>query len=166
VTSFLNSINLSKTLKSIAELFKYALVGFTNITIDILIINILSYTTGITSGKMLFIFNIIAFLFYSISGYILNTNFTFKGTACPKSYFQYASVLFFSMILNSLLLVILTRNNPLIALIPSEPNIIKLNHLWLSLSILVNSVVIGLLGFLINKFFVFNKKRHATISLN
>lgn len=151
--------NKLNTLKSIAELIKYALVGSTNIIIDILIINILSYTTGITSGKMLFIFNIIAFSIYSVSGYILNKNFTFKGTSRPKAYIQYASVLFFSMIFNSILLVLLTSYNPLITLIPNEPDIIKLNHLWLSLSILINSVVIGLLGFLINKFFIFNKKK-------
>ena len=151
--------NKLNTLKSIAELIKYALVGSTNIIIDILIINILSYTTGITSGKMLFVFNIIAFSIYSVSGYILNKNFTFKGTSRPKAYIQYASVLFFSMIFNSILLVLLTSYNPLITLIPNEPDIIKLNHLWLSLSILINSVVIGLLGFLINKFFIFNKKK-------
>jgi putative flippase GtrA len=151
--------NKHKTLKFIGELIKYALVGCTNVIIDILILNILSYTTGITSGKMLFVFNIIAFLVYSISGYILNENFTFKGISRPKAYFQYASVLFFSMIFNTLLLVVLTSYNPLIALIPNEPNIVKLNHLWLSLAILANSAVIGLLGFLINKFFVFNKKK-------
>ncbi|MEK6266090.1 MAG: GtrA family protein [Clostridium sp.] len=151
--------NKLKTLKFIGELIKYALVGCTNVIIDILILNILSYTTGITSGKTLFVFNIIAFLVYSISGYMLNENFTFKGIARPKAYFQYASILFFSMIFNSLLLVVLTSYNPLIALIPNEPNIVRLNHLWLSLVILTNSAVIGLLGFLINKFFVFNKKK-------
>ena len=151
--------NKHKTLKFIGELIKYALVGCTNVIIDILILNILSYTTGITNGKMLFVFNIIAFLVYSISGYILNKNFTFKEISRPKAYFQYASVLFFSMIFNTLLLVVLTSYNPLITLIPNEPNIVKLNHLWLSLAIITNSAVIGLLGFLINKFFVFNKKK-------
>jgi putative flippase GtrA len=151
--------NKLNKLKFLGELIKYALVGCTNVIIDILILNILSYTTGITSGKTLFIFSIIAFLVYSISGYILNKNFTFKGISRPKAYLQYASVLFFSMIFNSLLLILLTSHNPLIALIPNEPNIVKLNHLWLSLSVVTNSAVIGLLGFLINKFFVFNKKK-------
>jgi putative flippase GtrA len=151
--------NKLKTLKSIAELIKYSLVGSINILIDLLVMNILSFTTGITRGKVLFVFNIIAFSIYSVSGYILNKNFTFKGTPRPHAYFQYASVLFFSMILNSLMLVVLTCYNPLITLIPNETNIVKLNHLWLSLCILIDSIVIGLLGFLINKFFVFNKKK-------
>lgn len=151
--------NKFKTLKSTFELIKYGLVGSINVIVDILVMNTLSFITGITSGKVLFVFNIIAFSIYSVSGYILNKNFTFKGNPRHHAYFQYASVLFFSMILNSLMLVILTSYNPLITLIPNETNIVKLNHLWLSLCILIDSIVIGLLGFLINKFFVFNKKK-------
>jgi putative flippase GtrA len=148
-----------KTLQSLAELIKYALVGAINILIDITIINILSFTFSITSGKMLFIFNIISFLVYSFCGYHLNKQFTFSKISSEKAYFQYASVLFFSMILNSLMLVILTSKNPLIALMPSQTNIVRLNHIWLNISILVVSMAIGFLGFLVNKFFVFNKNK-------
>jgi putative flippase GtrA len=151
--------NKHKTLKSLAEFIKYALIGAINVVIDITIVNILSFATGITSGKMLFIFNIIAFLVYSICGYNLNNKFTFKKVSSEKAYFQYASVLFFSMILNSLMLVTLTSKNPLIAFFSNQTNIVSLNHLWLNIAILIDSMVIGLLGFLINKFFVFNKNK-------
>ena len=151
--------NKHKIMQSLAQFIKYALVGASNITIDIIILNILSYTTGITSGKMLFVFNIIAFSVYSICGYKLNKKFTFGETSCEKAYFQYASVLFFSMILNSFMLVLLTSNNPLIHHMPKHTNIHKLNHLWFNISILIDSMTIGLLGFLVNKFFVFNKKK-------
>jgi putative flippase GtrA len=151
--------NKHMTLNPAIQLIKYALVGATNIIIDVIILNILSYGTGITNGKMLFIFNIISFSVYSFSGYKLNKKFTFKETSPEKAYLKYASILFFSMILNSLMLVTLTSKNPLIALIPSITNIVKLNHLWLNISILIVSMFIGLLGFLINKFFVFNKKK-------
>ena len=151
--------NKHKTLKSINEFIKYALVGAINIAIDITIINILSFATGITKGNMLFIFNIIAFLVYSICGYYLNKRFTFRKISSEKAYFQYASVLFFSMILNSLMLVILTSKNPLIAFMPKETSIVSINHLWMNIAILIDSMVIGFLGFLINKFFVFNKNK-------
>lgn len=151
--------NKHKTLQSITEFIKYALVGAGNILIEITIINILSYATGITSGKMLFIFNIIAFLAYSISGYHLNKKFTFRKITSEKAYFQYASVLFFSMILNSLMLVILTSKNPLLSFMHGQADIVSLNHLWMNIAILIDSMVIGFLGFLINKFFVFNKNK-------
>ncbi|MFT5873582.1 MAG: putative flippase GtrA [Clostridium sp.] len=151
--------NKHKTLQSLTQFIRYALVGATNVMIDVTILNILSYTTGITHGRMLFVFNFIAFCVYSICGYKLNTKFTFRETSETKAYFKYASVLFFSMISNSFMLVILTSRNPLTHLLHNHVNIIKLDHLWLNISMLLGSIIIGILGFLINKFFVFNKKK-------
>ena len=151
--------NKYKTLQSLTQFIKYALVGANNIIIDVIILNILSYTTGITSGKMLFVFNILAFCVYSLCGYELNKRFTFNETSHKKAYFQYASVLFFSMLLNSLMLILLTSHNPLINYMHSAADIVKLNHLWFNICILIDSMTIGLLGFLVNKFFVFNKKK-------
>lgn len=151
--------NKNKTLKSLAQFVKYSLVGATNIIIDIIILNILSYATGITSGKMLFVFNVIAFCVYSFCGYKLNNKFTFRGTSHKKAYFQYASVLFFSMILNSFMLIILTSHNPLIHHMHRGVNIMRLNHIWFNMCILIDSMTIGLLGFIVNKSFVFNKKK-------
>lgn len=151
--------NKNKTQKSVTQLIKYALVGAVNTIIDIVILNILSFATGITHGKMLFVFNIIAFCVYSIYGYHLNKKFTFREGRQDTSYFEYASVLLVGMILNSCMLVILTSRNPLIHLLHNEVNIRKLNHLWFNLCILMDSITIGFLGFLINKFFVFNEKK-------
>ena len=151
--------NKHKTLRSLIQFIKYSLVGATNIIIDVIILNILSYSTGITSGKILFIFNLMAFSVYSMCGYNLNKKFTFRETSNKKAYFQYASVLFFSMILNSLMLILLTSKNPLINHMHSGQDIMKLNHLWFNICILIDSMTIGFVGFLINKFFVFNKKK-------
>jgi putative flippase GtrA len=153
--------NKHKKIQSLTQLIKYALVGSTNVIIDIIILNILSYSTGITRGKMLFVFNLIAFSVYSICSYKLNNKYTFRGsvTSHRKAYFQYASVLFISMILNSIMLYLLTRHNPLIHHLHRRINPMRLNHLWFNICILIDSVTIGSLGFLINKFFVFNKKK-------
>lgn len=151
--------NYHKKIQSLTQLIKYALVGSTNIIIDVIILNILSYTTGITRGKMLFVFNLIAFSVYSICSYKLNKKFTFRETSHKKAYFKYASVLFLSMILNSIMLFLLTRHNPLIHHIHGRINIMRLNHLWLNICILIDSITIGTIGFLINKFYVFNKKK-------
>jgi len=150
----------NKHKKMLTQLIKYALVGATNMIIEFSILNLLSYTTGITHGKMLFVFNFIAFCVYSVCGYKLNKKFTFQETSHKKAYFQYASVLFFIMIINSFLLILLTGHNPLIHHhIYRVANIVKLNHLWFNICILIDSMTVGLLGFLINKFFVFNKKK-------
>jgi len=151
--------NKNKTYKSLVQFIKYAFVGAINTIIDIVILNILSFSTGITHGKMLFIFNIIAFSIYSICGYNLNKKFTFKEGSRTSTYFEYASVLLFGMILNSCMLVILTSRNPLIHLFKGGSNIMKLNHLWFNICILMDSITIGFFGFLINKFFVFNENK-------
>lgn len=151
--------NKDKILRSLVQFFKYSLIGGLNVTIDVVMLNILSYATGITRGKMLFVFNIIAFCVYSICGYILNKKFTFKKTSEESAYFGYASVLFVSMILNSFMLVLLTSHNPLIHLMHHQRNIMKLNHLWLNISMLIGSIIIGIGAFLINKFYIFNKKK-------
>ena len=151
--------NINKTKQSLAQFVKYSLVGASNTIIDFAVLNILSYTTGITRGKALFIFNIIAFSIYSVCGYNLNKKFTFRENDTKKAYFQYASVLFCTMILNSFILVFLTHRNPLIRLMHHHRNIAHLNHLWLNISMLIGSMILGIVGFLINKFFVFNKKK-------
>jgi len=150
------------TLQNLVQLIRYSLVGASNIIIDIIIMNILSYSTGITRGKILFVFNCIAFSVYSICSYNLNKRFTFRGTSHKTSYFQYASVLFISMVLNSLMLIILTGHNPLfhhMHRLHIVANVVKLNHLWFNICILIDSITIGFLGFIVNKFFVFNKKK-------
>lgn len=147
------------TMQSKTEFLKYALIGIGNVAIEIVIINILSCITGITRGKMLFIFNIIAFLAYSTYSYYMNKSFTFKKNIPECTYFQYASVLFFCMIINSLMLVVLTCNNPLLVFMQGRLNTSTLNHIWMNIAILLDSIVTGFLGFSINKSFVFNKNK-------
>ncbi|WP_298839671.1 GtrA family protein [Clostridium sp.] len=151
--------NKHKKAQSLTQFIKYGIVGGSNTIIDIAVLNILSYTTGITHGKALFLFNLIAFSIYSICGYNLNKKFTFKENDTKNAYFQYASVLFFTMILNSFILVHLTRRNPLIRIMHHHRSIAHLNHLWLNISMIIGCIFLGILGFLINKFFIFNKKK-------
>ncbi|MBU3176474.1 GtrA family protein [Clostridium estertheticum] len=151
--------NKNKINQSLAQFIKYSIVGAFNTVIDIAVLNILSYTTGITHGKFLFLFNFIAFLIYSICGYYLNINYTFKENGTKNAYFQYSSLLFLGMILNSFILVHLTRRNPLIHILHHHRSMAHLNHLWLNISMIIGCTILGLLGFFINKFFIFNKKK-------
>lgn len=136
----------AKGKNTLFELIKYASVGALNVLIDFIILEILMITTGIYKGVYLAVFNGISFIVYSINGYNLNKKFTFK--AQKSSYFKYASILFSTMLLNSFILSTLTLYNFL--------NLKPL--LWASIVKIIASMTTGLLNFIINKFFVFNKK--------
>ncbi|MFD3157552.1 GtrA family protein [Haloimpatiens sp. FM7330] len=139
-------MNKENTLSNLMQFITYALVGGSNGLINLLIINILSRLTNIYSGKTLFLFDFIAFIAYSINGYFLNRKFTFKSK--DSSYFKYAGVLAISAIFNTMLFVTLTNNNIF--------NLSK--SIWLNISKLIASITIGIITFLVNKFFVFKKQ--------
>lgn len=133
--------------KTLLQFISYAVIGGSNFLINIFILNILSHLTHIYSGPIMFIFDNIAFLIYSVNGYLLNKKFTFKTQ--DNSYLKYASVLWVSSIcLNSTLFTILTMIN-----------IFNLSDvLWLNLSKFIASTTIGIFTFIVNKLFVFKDK--------
>lgn len=141
--------NKSIIKKDILQFIIYGLIGGSNVFIDFLVINIFSHITNIYSAvdthskMMLLFFEAIAFVLYSLNGYFLNKKFTFK--AQKSSYIKYALVLGISSFFNANLFVFLTGNN-----------IFSLNvKLWFNISKLIASISIGILTFLVNKFFVF-----------
>lgn len=136
-----------KTFNNLLQFITYALIGGSNELINLGILNFLTYITGIYSNKfILFAFEFISFIAYSINGYFLNKKFTFK--AKKSSYFKYTGVLGTSAIFNTLLFITLNSHNML--------NLS--NSLWLNLSKVVASMTIGVITFLVNKFFVFKNK--------
>lgn len=140
-------MNKEKTQNNLLQFITYALIGGSNVLINLCVLNLLTFLTGIYSNILvLFLFEFIAFITYSISGYFLNKKFTFKSN--ENSYLKYISVLGGSAILNSILFITINSHN-----------IFNLsNKLWLNLSKLTTSMIIGIITFLINKFFVFKNK--------
>lgn len=138
------------------QFIQYALIGGMNVLIDFAILNLCSYITGITKGWPLVIFNVISFAAYSTNGYFFNRKFTFKTEGNFHTYIKYVSVLGIGMILNSFLLLMLTRKNFLLIWNPSIP-LQKSNRIWMNISKLIASMTTGILSFLINKFVVFKK---------
>ncbi|WP_373898619.1 GtrA family protein [Haloimpatiens sp. FM7315] len=140
-------MNKNRTLNNLFQFITYALIGGSNELINLGILNFLAYITHIYSNKLaLFLFEFIAFIAYSINGYILNRKFTFKSI--NSSYLKYAAVLGSSAIFNTLLFITLNSKN-------------KFNispELWLNISKLIASITIGIITFLINKFYVFKNK--------
>lgn len=101
---------------------------------------------NLSTKKNLLQFITYAFIIYSINGYYLNKKFTFKVN--KSSYIKYAFVLGTSAFFNTNIFIYLTAYN-----IFNFP--IKL---WFNLSKLTASMTVGILTFLINKFFIFQVK--------
>lgn len=140
--------SLSK-IKTFLQLACYALIGTSNIIIDVIVLNILWHLTGLYSGNINYLFKFISILVYSTSGYFLNRKFTFKAEASNKSYFRYVSLLFVLGIFDAKLLVLLNDMNPL-----------KLQlNLCANFAAVLSSIITGSLGFVINKMIIF-KKQH------
>ncbi|WP_238903051.1 MULTISPECIES: GtrA family protein [Clostridium] len=140
--------SLSK-IKTFLQLACYALIGTSNIIIDVIVLNILWHLTGLYSGNINYFFKFISILVYSTSGYFLNRKFTFKAKASNKSYFRYVSLLFVLGIFDAKLLMLLNDMNPL-----------KLQlNLCANFAAVFSSIITGSLGFVINKMIIF-KKQH------
>ncbi|MCY6483784.1 GtrA family protein [Clostridium aestuarii] len=139
------------TKQNLVQFITYALVGGSNVLINFAIINILSSITNIYSATdtysraLLYLFDIAAFGAYSINGYLLNRKLTFKSN--KSSYLKYALVLGISAFFNTNIFVWLTGHNTFYLPI----------KLWFNLSKLIASITVGIVTFLINKFFIFKK---------
>lgn len=137
--------------KGIKQFIMYSIIGGSNFLIDLGILNVLWHITGIYAGFMNYIFKFISFCAYSANGYFWNRHFTFKpDNSDPKanSYFKYATVLGTAMLVNAFILSVMTMHN-----------IFNINpKLWANISALTGSIVTGIASFLVNKFFIFEKK--------
>lgn len=138
-------VNDSCHLNNILQFVKYALIGGSNFLINIIIMNILMKSTGIYKGNMLFLFQVVAFIAYSINGYFLNKKFTFKNVKRKNAYLAYISVMGPAAMFSAFLIRTLTLYN-----------IFNLSSsLWANIIIVFASISIGFISFLINKFLVF-----------
>lgn len=113
--------------------------------------NILWASTGIQSGNFNYLFKLVSFSVYSTTGFFLNRKYTFhsSNTAGKSSYIEYVSTLGILSLIDA---VILSKFTTL--------NIWNINPiLWANIIDISAGAMTGTLGFLINKFIIFNKKR-------
>ncbi|GFZ31841.1 membrane protein [Clostridium zeae] len=141
-------MNKNSKLRAIIQFITYSMVGASNVIIDLIVLNILWAVTGLTVGRINFLFKLISFCIYSTSGYLLNKKFTFKSEAKSSSYFGYVSLLGILSFLDAIIIVNLTRHN-----------IFHLHnrYFWANISAFLAAMLTGILGFIINKFVIFNK---------
>lgn len=140
--------NENKLVNTILQFIKYALIGGMNFLINLGIMNLLMHFTNTYKGNKLFLFQAISFFVYTTNGFFMNKKFTFKLKGQRNPYLQYIAVMGPAALCCAFLIRTLTLYN-IFNLSPK---------LWANIIILFSSVTIGTIGFLINKFFVFEKK--------
>jgi putative flippase GtrA len=141
--------NKNKLLDTIIQFIKYALIGGMNFLINLGVMNLLMYMTNTYKGNKLFLFQVISFFVYTTNGFFMNKKFTFKLNTHRNPYLQYIAVMGPAALCSAFLIRTLTLYN-IFNLSPK---------LWANIIILFSSITIGTIGFLINKFFVFEKNQ-------
>ncbi|WP_160672808.1 GtrA family protein [Clostridium sp. C8-1-8] len=141
-------MNKNSKLQALLQFITYSMVGASNVIIDIIVLNILWTITGRYFGPINFLFKLISFCIYSTSGYLLNKHFTFKGDSNSSSYFGYVSLLGILSFLDAVIISYMTMHN-----------VFHLHrHMWANICAMLAAMATGLIGFLVNKFIIFNKE--------
>ncbi|GIM27530.1 membrane protein [Clostridium polyendosporum] len=139
------------SINSLVQFITYTMIGTSNVLIDIIVFNLFWAITGHYAGKINYLFKIVSFAIYSTTGYLLNKNFTFKTKGKPSSYFQYITLLAFLSFLDAVMIANLTIHRPF-----------GLDRrIWGNICVLLGAMATGIIGFAINKFYIFKHKRSS-----
>jgi len=151
---FLGKI-LSKWLSFVYQFAKFIIVGFLNSAIDFGVLNILSMTTGLTSGFLIGGVNIPGFTLAAINSYFWQKFWVFRkdkkeGEKTNYSDFvTFVAVVLIGVFINGSIVVILTTYvHPFMGLSPER---------WLNVSKVIATAISLIWSFLGFKFLVFKK---------
>lgn len=134
------------------QFFRFAIVGGINTGVDFLILNIEMLLTGINSGPLMFLQNIISFSIATTNSYFLNKRWTFKDNSNQQEGFKFAQFLFISILgalINSgIVYAVTTFVDPMFGLSA---------NLWANLAKVLATGISLIWNFVGYKFFVFKK---------
>ncbi|MDD5489340.1 MAG: GtrA family protein [Candidatus Moranbacteria bacterium] len=143
---------LSRYIKIIFQIAKFGCVGAANFAVDIGILNLLIFLSGIASGSFYTIFKIISFTFAVTNSYIWNKIWTFKKTDTKetgKEFGQFLMISVIGLILNAVIASVLVN-------VVGPLGGIKVKT-WASVSAAVASICVMAWNFIGYKFWVFKK---------
>ncbi len=90
----------------IGEASRYAVVGVTNVAIDVFILSALVRLTGITSGLEFVLFATVGFICAVTNGYYWNCRWTFGAAIDPKRQFlPFAAIQLVGVVINDVIMV-------------------------------------------------------------
>jgi putative flippase GtrA len=137
--------------KLFVQFSKFAVVGVLNTAIDFGVLNILVFATGIKSGGVLFVLNIVAFTVATTNSYFWNKFWTFKdkGSVRPVQIGQFLTVSVIGALINSAVVyTVSTFVDPLFGLSPT---------IWVNVAKVVATGFSFIWNFAGYKFIVFKK---------
>ena len=136
----------------IKQFSKFIAVGIINTGIDFLVLNIEMALTGISSGKMIFILNVVSFTIATTNSYFMNKYWTFQAkgeTDSAAKFSQFLAVSLVGIAINSFLVYMLTTNiSPMFGLSP---------RLWANAAKLLATGLSLIWNFIGYKLWVFKK---------
>lgn len=145
---------IGKKIQVVFQFSKYALVGFANTAVDFGILNLLMWSTGIYSGKNIFLLNTVSFFIAMTHSYIWNRLWAFKRKTkekAGKEFLQFITVTILGAVINGgIVYLISTWVSPMFGVS---------NELWANLAKVVATAVIIIWNFLGYKFIVFDSKK-------
>ena len=143
---------LSKFIKVFFQIAKFGAVGAANFAVDIGILNLLIFFSGVAVGVPYTIFKIISFTFAVTNSYLWNKFWAFKKTdtkEAGKEFVQFITISVIGLVLNALIASILVN-------VVGPMGGIKVKT-WASVSAAVASVCVMAWNFIGYKFWVFKK---------
>lgn len=143
---------LSKIIPVIFQIAKFGAVGAANFAVDIGVLNLLIFATGIATGFPYTIFKIISFSFAVTNSYLWNKFWAFKKTDTKKAgkeFVQFITISVIGLILNTLIASFLVN-------VTGPLGGIKVKT-WASIAAAIASACVMAWNFVGYKFWVFKK---------
>lgn len=142
-----------KYVQLIKQLLKFGITGIINTGIDFVILNILTFLTGITQGYQLFGLNVASFSIATVNSYFLNKYWTFEARSKEKQAAQFSQFLAISIIgaiINSGIVAFFTTYiSPAFGLSPA---------IWVNVAKVFATFISLIWNFIGYKFIVFRRK--------
>jgi putative flippase GtrA len=143
---------IGKNWLTVRQFSKYALVGFSNLTIDFGVLNILIYLTDRDKGIYFTVFKAISFSFALINSYLWNRFWSFENRDVSKAGKQF--ITFVSVALGGLLI-----NVALASFIVNSIHVDSVSsRIWANIGAIISGFAVIGWNFTGYKFVVFRKK--------
>ena len=126
---------------------KFSIVGSLNFLVDIIILNLLSYVTGINRGIFAAVFSAISFLVANVNSYYLNKKWTFRDNEKKSRYKVFLLISVIGIVINMFIVYNFTTI--------SQPYFSDI--VWLNISKIVATLLVMFFNYYSYKRYVFNR---------
>jgi len=126
---------------------KFSIVGSLNFLVDVIILNLLSYATGVNRGIFAAVFSAISFLIANINSYYLNRKWTFRDNEKKSRYKVFLLISVVGIVINMLIVYNFTTI--------SQPYFSDI--IWLNISKIIATSLVIFFNYYGYKKYVFNR---------